>query len=63
MKIIDVWESKEAFERFERAVIMPAAEQAGRRRPRAAADRRARNSRCTTSGGRLRRTPRAPGRR
>jgi hypothetical protein len=29
MKIIDVWESKEAFERFERAVIMPAAEQAG----------------------------------
>ena len=29
MKIIDVWESKEAFERFERNVIMPAAEQAG----------------------------------
>jgi hypothetical protein len=29
MKIIDVWESKEAFERFEKDVIMPAAEQAG----------------------------------
>jgi hypothetical protein len=29
MKIIDVWESKEAFERFERDVIMPATEQAG----------------------------------
>ena len=29
MKIIDVWESKEAFERFERDVMMPAAEQAG----------------------------------
>jgi hypothetical protein len=29
MKIIDVWESKEAYERFERDVLMPAAEQAG----------------------------------
>ena len=29
MKIIDVWESKEAFERFERDVIVPAAGQAG----------------------------------
>ncbi len=29
MRIVDVWESKEAYERFERETLMPAAERAG----------------------------------
>jgi hypothetical protein len=33
MRIVDVWESKEAYERFERETLMPAMERIGAQPP------------------------------